>query len=49
MYTPSYRTSSPDRWTLPRPYSDASQRFMKFGAVQPMHEPTLWQKLFRAS
>lgn len=33
-----FRSSSPDSWTLPRPHSDASQRYMKHGPIQPMLE-----------
>ena len=47
MFTPSYRSSSPDRWTHPRPYTDASQRYAKFGALQPMDRPGFWQRLIR--
>ena len=46
MFTPSYRSSAPDRWTQPRPFSDASVRFMKHGAIRPMSEPSFLQRLF---
>ena len=49
MFTPSYRSSSPDRWTMPRPFSDASQRFAKFGALQPMEAPGFWERLIRGA
>ena len=45
MHTPSFRSSSPDRWTQPRPFSDPSLRFAKFGALRPMEQPSFWQRL----
>lgn len=36
MSSQSFRSSPPDKWTLPRPHSDASQRFAKHGPIQPM-------------
>lgn len=39
MDIPCYRSSAPDRWTLPRPHSDASSRLHKFGPLMPMDEP----------
>jgi hypothetical protein len=43
----NYRSSRPDAWTSPRPYSDAAQRRFKYGPVQPMDQDRgfLW-KLF---
>ena len=42
----SFRSSSPDRWSVPRPYSDASLRMMKHGRVLPMaDEPGLLRRL----
>lgn len=32
----TYRTSKPDHWTTPRPFSDASARLKNHGPVQPM-------------
>lgn len=34
----SFRSSRPDAWADPRPYSDASLRRMTYGRVQPMKE-----------
>ncbi len=43
----SYRSSSPDPWSVPRPYSDASLRMLKHGRVLPMEdEPGLLRRLF---
>ncbi|QQN73263.1 hypothetical protein [Croceicoccus sp. YJ47] len=47
MFKPSFRSSAPDKWTQPRPFSDPSLRFAKFGAIQPMEEPGFWERLFR--
>lgn len=42
----SFRSSSPDAWSVPRPYSDASLRMMKHGRVLPMEdEPRLLRRL----
>ena len=42
----NFRSSRPDRWTLPRPHSDASLRRLVHGPIQPMEQPTLLQRLF---
>lgn len=42
----SYRSSRPDPWVQPRPFSDASARFHKFGPIRPMEEPGLLARLF---
>ena len=39
------RTSRPDQWTSPRPYSDPSLRALAYGRVRPMHEPSWWAKI----
>ena len=36
MSSYTFRSSRPDRWVQPRPYSDASLRRMAYGAIQPM-------------
>ena len=36
MGTQCFRSSRPDSWNQPRPYTDASLRHMKYGKVQPM-------------
>ncbi|WP_209346813.1 hypothetical protein [Pontixanthobacter sp. CEM42] len=41
----SYRSSRPDQWAQPRPYSDASHRYMKHGAVLPMDQPGFLARL----
>jgi hypothetical protein len=43
----SYRSSRPDPWIMPRPYSDASLRRQVHGPIQPMEEPGLLARLFR--
>jgi hypothetical protein len=43
----NFRSSRPDRWTSPRPYSDASLRRLVHGPIQPMEQPTLLQRLLR--
>jgi hypothetical protein len=42
----SYHSSAPDRWTKPRPYSDASLRRHKYGRIRPMEEPGMLSRLF---
>ncbi|QIQ87055.1 hypothetical protein [Erythrobacter sp.] len=39
-------TSAPDRWTSPRPHTDAALRRAKHGPIRPMHEPSWLEKLF---
>lgn len=46
MSSMSFRSSKPDGWTMPRPHSDASQRFMKYGKIQPMEDPGFLARLF---
>ncbi|ABC64315.1 hypothetical protein [Erythrobacter litoralis] len=48
MSSYSFRSSRPDTWSSPRPYSDASTRFMAHGPIQSMDQPTIWQRLFGA-
>lgn len=42
----TYRSSRPDRWTMPRPYQDASLRFRTHGPIQPMERPGFWSRVF---
>lgn len=47
MSATSYSSSRPDRWTVPRPHTDPSQRYMKYGPVRPMDEDrSLFWRLF---
>jgi hypothetical protein len=48
MASQSYRSSRPDGWTMPRPYRDASLRYMMHGPIQPMEEPGFFARLFGA-
>lgn len=43
-----YRSSRPDQWAQPRPYSDASLRFYKHGPILPMDEQGFLARLFGA-
>jgi hypothetical protein len=43
VYT--FRSSQPDRWVSPRPYTDASLRAATYGRVQPMEAPGLLERL----
>lgn len=45
MSSLTFRSSKPDRWTNPRPYSDATLRHMAYGPIQPMHRATLFDRL----
>ncbi|MEM8726039.1 MAG: hypothetical protein AAGE86_11015 [Pseudomonadota bacterium] len=40
-------TSAPDKWSKPRPYTDATIRRLKHGPVQPMEEPSIFDRWFR--
>ena len=33
-----FRSSRPDNWSTPRPYSDPSLRFLKYGKIVPMDD-----------
>ena len=48
MSSMPFRSSRSDSWTSPRSYSDASLRQMKYGKIQPMHQPTFLERLFGA-
>ncbi len=41
-----FRSSRPHEWIVPRPHTDAHQRFMTYGPVQPMDGPGLIERLF---
>ena len=41
-----FRSSRPDGWTAPRPYTDTSMRYMSHGPIQPMYEPSFLERLF---
>jgi hypothetical protein len=38
MSSLTFRSSRPDSWTAPRPYSDPNLRMMKYGRIRPMDE-----------
>jgi hypothetical protein len=38
MSSLSFRSSQPDRWTMPRPHQDAGTRYRIYGPVLPMEE-----------
>ncbi|QZH75835.1 MAG: hypothetical protein JY451_04390 [Erythrobacter sp.] len=42
-----FRSTRPDSWTSPRPFSDPSYRAMAHGKILPMEEPGFWERLFR--
>lgn len=48
MSSLSYRSSNPDRWVQPKPYSDSSLRHRQFGRILPMEEPGFFARLFGA-
>jgi hypothetical protein len=45
MSSLTFRSSRPDNWTLPRPHSDPSLRYHKHGPIQPLQQPTFWERL----
>lgn len=50
MTAATFRTSRPDSWTQPRPFSDANTRRHIHGPLLPMDDtaPSLWRRLLRA-
>ena len=46
MSSLSFRSSRPDRWLQPKPYSDTSLRYRMHGRIQPMEEPGFFARLF---
>jgi hypothetical protein len=42
----SYRSSSPDRWIMPRGPSDTSLRRQIHGRIQPLDPPSFLERLF---
>lgn len=42
----NHRSSTPDRWTMPRPHRDASLRYMMHGPILPMERPGFFARLF---
>lgn len=48
MSSMSFRSSRPDRWVTPRPYSDSSLRYKTHGKILPMEEPGFFARLFGA-
>ncbi|MBS1239416.1 MAG: hypothetical protein H6R45_122 [Proteobacteria bacterium] len=46
MSSLSYRSSRPDRWTMPRPPQDACLRRIAHGPIQPMEQPGFIARLF---
>nr|WP_192895914.1 hypothetical protein [Parerythrobacter lutipelagi] len=46
MSQQSFRSSAPDNWTQPRPHSDPTLRYMRYGPVQPMDQPGFFARLF---
>jgi hypothetical protein len=45
MASLSYRSSRPDGWTMPRPHRDPSLRYMMHGPIQPMYQPSWFERL----
>ena len=48
MSSASFRSSRPDSWLQPRPYSDASLRYQTHGPIRPMEQPGILARLFGA-
>ncbi len=42
----TFRSSRPDHWVSPRPWSDPSLRAQAYGRVQPMEQPGWFERLF---
>ena len=45
MSSSVYRSSRPHDWVVPRPHTDAHQRFLTYGPVRPMEEPNWLERL----
>ncbi|WP_279349400.1 hypothetical protein [Erythrobacter litoralis] len=45
MSSLSFRSSRPDRWSSPKPYSDASLRMKHHGKILPMEQPGFFARL----
>lgn len=45
MSSLNFRTSRPDQWTSPRPYQDATLRYIKHGPIRPMEQQGLLARL----
>jgi len=45
MSSYTFRSSRPDSWTNPRPYCDASTRYLAYGPVRPMQQAGLLARL----
>ncbi len=41
-----FRSSRPDDWSAPRPYSDPTYRHMAHGPILPMEKPGFFARLF---
>jgi len=47
MSSLTFRSSRPDTWTAPRPYTDPNLRMMKYGRVRPMNDDrSFFSRLF---
>lgn len=47
MSSAVFRSSRPHNWVLPRPHTDAHQRYLTYGPIQPMDEPGFFDRLFQ--
>ncbi|BBI20040.1 hypothetical protein EKJ_08870 [Qipengyuania flava] len=46
MSSMSFRSSHPDRWAQPKPYTDSSLRYHMHGKILPMEKPGFFARLF---
>ncbi|BDI60230.1 hypothetical protein [Qipengyuania nanhaisediminis] len=46
MTSAPIHSSGHDTWSNPRPFSDATLRRIKYGAIRPMEEPGLFERWF---
>ena len=42
-----FRSSRPDVWSVPRPYSDPNLRRLKHGSIKPMEEGRMLWNIWR--
>ena len=49
MSIQTFRTSRPDSWVQPRPFSDPITRLNTYGRIQPMQQPGFFARLLGKS
>lgn len=42
----TFHKSGQDRWSSPRPWTDANDRRQRYGRIRPLERPNLIERLF---